>query len=562
MRYQKARILRSKSFADVIAANIVSGKSFKSSVKEGISGKLKAHVTGIKEKFDPLNIASALTGGSSLAPALLGRMMGRDPNDVKYFGGNTKLLRNISGPSSAKLGKVQTGTPSDVILSRIFNFIKRSHDSEMKRFELINNKREEDEMEKQKRHNELVKALTGSSVFSAGGAKKDDEESGGLAKVFDFVNSLLSGLAWIRKIGPIIGRFLVTLFTNPVFLGFAGGILAAGSLAAFLAWLADKAVKYVPNFAAVTPQQAADILKNNPEYVDKFGGEQSLRATIDEIGTPEKVEALLNPPKNEEPGVKAERLEKIRKFGGEGQLRNVLNELKKTGPVAQPVMGEAFTNLPIEAPIPRPKEPGTRQDNWDKAWGKNYDPVTGIRTDVLAKRNKEIEELAAKSAGQTAQKLPPTARGIEKMADAALPDKVEPRPKDFEKKTGYTGQAREASILAQKQQMWDLQYGGKYDAQGNKLDKKETETAKPVPVSATDKLNGAVDIISKENQELNLRRFLNPVSPTETEVVSKVDPSKVPKRIEKPDLFKLDSITVRNPEETFREMIFYSTRVV
>ena len=160
------------------------------------------------------------------------------------------------------------------------------------------------------------------------------------------------------------------------------------------------------------------------------------------------------------------------------------------------------------------------------------------------------------------QKLPPTARGIEQMADAALPDKVEPRPKDFEKKTGYTGQAREASILAQKQQMWDLQYGGKYDAQGNKLDKKETETAKPVPVSATDKLNGAVDIISKENQELNLRRFLNPVSPTETEVVSKVDPSKVPKRIEKPDLFKLDSITVRNPEETFREMIFYSTRVV
>ena len=148
---------------------------------------------------------------------------------------------------------------------------------------------------------------------------------------------------------------------------FAGGILAAGSLAAFLGWLADKAVKYVPNFAAVTPQQAADILKNNPEYVDKFGGEQSLRATIDEIGTPEKVEALLNPPKNEEPAAKAERLEKIRKFGGEGQLRNVLNELKKTGPVAQPVMGEAFTNLPIEAPIPRPKEPGTRQDNWDKA---------------------------------------------------------------------------------------------------------------------------------------------------------------------------------------------------
>ena len=177
MRYQKARILRSKSFADVIAANIVSGKSIKSSIKEGISGKFKAHVTGIKEKFDPLNIASALTGGSSLAPALLGRMTGRDPNDVKYFGGNTKLLRNISGPSSAKIGKVQTGTPSDVILTRIFNFMKRSHDSEMKRFELINNKREEDEMEKQKRHDELVKALTGSSVFSSGGAKKDDEES-------------------------------------------------------------------------------------------------------------------------------------------------------------------------------------------------------------------------------------------------------------------------------------------------------------------------------------------------------------------------------------------------
>jgi hypothetical protein len=35
---------------------------------------MQASVTGLKEKFDPLNIASKLTGGSRIGSALLGRM--------------------------------------------------------------------------------------------------------------------------------------------------------------------------------------------------------------------------------------------------------------------------------------------------------------------------------------------------------------------------------------------------------------------------------------------------------------------------------------------------------
>jgi hypothetical protein len=76
------------------------------------------------------------------------------------------------------------------------------------------------------------------------------------------------------------------------------------------------------------------------------------------------------------------------------------------------------------------------------------------------------------------------------------------------------------------------------------------------------KVSQAVTSMSKENQDLNIRQFLNPVNPLEKTVVNKQEPTKIIKKISQPDLFKLDKISVRNTEPTFRRMLVYSTRVV
>jgi len=81
--YAKAAKVRKTSLSDLITKKIVEGGSIGSSIKAGISEKSKAKVTGIKEAFDPLNIAKKLTGG--LGAAILGRATGRKQEDIEYF---------------------------------------------------------------------------------------------------------------------------------------------------------------------------------------------------------------------------------------------------------------------------------------------------------------------------------------------------------------------------------------------------------------------------------------------------------------------------------------------
>ena len=90
MDYKKAKDLRGKSFSERMAENLISGSGIGESFKKTLSEKSKARMTGIKEKFDPLNIAKALTGGSRLGPALLGKMTGRSQQDLQYFAGDPK----------------------------------------------------------------------------------------------------------------------------------------------------------------------------------------------------------------------------------------------------------------------------------------------------------------------------------------------------------------------------------------------------------------------------------------------------------------------------------------
>ena len=124
MDYQIARNIRNRSLADVIAANLVAGESYSGAFTKGISQKSVARLTRIKEKFDPLNIAKFLTGGSNLAAASLGRMLGRSQRDIQYFAGTARPIgRNTTADRIGALPRGDGGSTLG-ILTDIFNFLK------------------------------------------------------------------------------------------------------------------------------------------------------------------------------------------------------------------------------------------------------------------------------------------------------------------------------------------------------------------------------------------------------------------------------------------------------
>ena len=97
MNYQEAKQIRGKSYISGITEKLIAGHGLGSSVVKTISEKSKARNVGFKEKFDPLNIVKFMTGGSKLAPALLGRLTNRSDTDIAHFTQETgkKKLKKI-----------------------------------------------------------------------------------------------------------------------------------------------------------------------------------------------------------------------------------------------------------------------------------------------------------------------------------------------------------------------------------------------------------------------------------------------------------------------------------
>lgn len=158
MEYQKAKTIRGKSFGELLADNLISGEGIGGSIKKTLSERSKARMMGIKETFDPLNIARALTGGSRLGPALLGKMMGRSQADLKYFAGDPKK-KSINSLATTGLDSesLQSSTES---LGRIYQFLKQDRDNKVRQREKENSFESRIEKEEELRNRELIKALT------------------------------------------------------------------------------------------------------------------------------------------------------------------------------------------------------------------------------------------------------------------------------------------------------------------------------------------------------------------------------------------------------------------
>ena len=155
MDYQKAKEIRAKSLSSLITDNIVRGEGVMSAVNKALSERSKARAVGIKEKFDPLNIVKVLTGGSRLAPAILGRLTGRSEQAIKYFARDPKKKKELeSGISSQDLqGAIET-------LGSIYALmVKIEEDRKLAESDASRKQVAEDEYE-DARNQELIKALT------------------------------------------------------------------------------------------------------------------------------------------------------------------------------------------------------------------------------------------------------------------------------------------------------------------------------------------------------------------------------------------------------------------
>ena len=153
MDYQQAAKIRKKSFGTLLAEH---EGGLGQSLKAAISQKTKAKIEGIKEKFDPLNIAKKLTGGSNWAPAMLGKMFGVDKKRVDYFSG-VKSKNTASLQSSESLNSPEVVECLGYIYKSLKQSISDRHQAEKEDKE---SKQKEEDTEND-RNEELVKALTG-----------------------------------------------------------------------------------------------------------------------------------------------------------------------------------------------------------------------------------------------------------------------------------------------------------------------------------------------------------------------------------------------------------------
>ena len=159
MDYQQAAKIRKKSFGTLLAEQ---EGGLGQSLKAAISQKTKAKVTGIKEKFDPLNIIKAMTGGSNFAPAFFGKLFGVDKKRINYFSGVKDKHHQLENVESS-----QGGITSDTLekatesLGYIYKSLKQSIADKKEQEELKKNRQEEEDSEEEIRNQEIIQALTG-----------------------------------------------------------------------------------------------------------------------------------------------------------------------------------------------------------------------------------------------------------------------------------------------------------------------------------------------------------------------------------------------------------------
>jgi hypothetical protein len=361
MDYQSAKEIRGRSLTSLITSRMVSGRGVGSAISKSVSLKMRAKVTGIKEKFDPMNIARFMTGGSRFATAAVGRLTGRSTKDIEYFAGSKKKYSRMNRPvkTSEKLNATSIGTLSDML-----TFFQLVDKRDSKRRELDRAFAEEKEMEGERRHKNFLSVLknfidsvsTQTRAIPEKEEKKDGIMSGLLpilSSMFGAFKSLISTLSSLLTtfILPLIKslissivssilsgvRFLISKLLKGVlqalswisklrFLPLFRLLLrAAGPIALgyMLYELVKLAAEKIPNYKYLTPQGALGLLKGATslrDFADKGGYEAVAEMAK---AKPKAIAALYRYYEDPED---FENKFKIRQMGGLDNVRKIAEE--------------------------------------------------------------------------------------------------------------------------------------------------------------------------------------------------------------------------------------------
>ena len=263
MEYQKAKDIRGTSFGDLMAKKLIGGGGIGESFKSTISEKTKAKMTGFKQAFDPLNMAKFMTGGSSLGPALLGKILGRSKKDIKFFAGKTR-----KGRGGSTLDNLM-GEDNEIssILLNIEDLLKKSLEDDQFQKDKENNFAEERESERLRRHKELMEAITGKKYSGKASATKTSEDKKEEEDTIIAAFGLKAiGKAALKGLG-IVAKFALGPIGAP--------LLAAAAIGGF-GYFIYKALKEEPSYEA--EQQAKGL-----EQAQRVGGLAGAKDEEDRI---------------------------------------------------------------------------------------------------------------------------------------------------------------------------------------------------------------------------------------------------------------------------------------
>lgn len=122
--YEKANIVRGKSFGQIVSERMLRGEMGGSALKGAMGEKIGAVGMGIKQKFDPLNVLNKVPVIGSALSTMYGMKRGRAASDISYFTGAGRFLRQQ--PEPGELGHVP-GQGSDTgLASKVKTSVMRS----------------------------------------------------------------------------------------------------------------------------------------------------------------------------------------------------------------------------------------------------------------------------------------------------------------------------------------------------------------------------------------------------------------------------------------------------
>jgi hypothetical protein len=272
MDYRVASNIRGKSLSSLITDRISSGGSVGSSIKGAISDKLKAKGTGIKEKFDPMNIARAMTGGGKLAPAILGRITGRSQADINYFAGDKKKFSSYTKmPSIDQVPSEGVGGSAIEVLNKMLTFMQKNRESDLKRRQISMSFEEERQSEEQRRHEKFLRVLREYTGVKTTTAIPEKSGGGMFEGLWDTIKSMISSaianvLEAISKLKTVLAPLLEMAAKLGTFVGSrlfgllmtAPGLLAVTTLPALAALL----------FLGKAEKEAIEANPYDPKYKD------------------------------------------------------------------------------------------------------------------------------------------------------------------------------------------------------------------------------------------------------------------------------------------------------